>query len=263
MARGVSTVLDVAICLLLVGAALATLGTAPNAGTDEGPSADRTAHTIATATTGITVNQDTRHATLATHLGRATVIAATLDSRPLTGTSYPGAVRNATAAEIPHRAFVTARWTPYPNASLTGGLSAGRDPPPSADVAATTLTVENGIEPLPVEEDPTFASVAHAIATAVVEWLFPPRRTRPALQDPRRDTAVRNRYRTVAGSLGAGVELAVDGRNVTGANDALTTALANRVERGLRAEYDRPAAAVEGVDIDTTTVVVRRWERGE
>lgn len=260
MARGVSTVLDVAVCLLLVGAALATLAAAPPASTDHRPTADATAQTVATATTSIPHRQNTRHATLAAHLGSAAVSAATVGTRPLLSTSYPDAVRQTTGDEIPHTAFVTARWRPVPNASVGGRIQAGRDPPPNADVSAATLSVETGIDPLHVEADPSFGSVATAIADPLVEWLFPPRRTRAALQDPRTEPAVTDRYRSVAATLDVDVEQAVEDRNVARANDVLTRALATQIERELRETYDRPRVAVDAVTLDTATVVVRRWD---
>lgn len=259
MARGVSTVLDVAICLLLIGAALATLSAAPPAATDEGPDADATAQTVATATTGIPFRNGARHATLAAHLATAAVTTSTVEEQPLLESAYPGAVGNATASAVGHRTSVTATWTPYPNASVRGRVTAGDEPPASADVAATTVTVDTGIDPPAGNETESVEALARALADGVVEYLFPPRRTRAALLDPRTAPATVGRYRTVAGAVGADVDGAVTDADVNSANEALGTALAARFEAELRAEYGGPDAAANAIRVENTTLVVRRW----
>lgn len=259
MARGVSTVLDVAVCLLLIGAALATLSAAPPASTDRGPTADETADVLATATTGIPVRGDTRHATFAAHLARAAVSAATVGDRRLLATSYPRSVRNTTAEAVPHRTYVTATWRPFPNGSVGGRLTAGREPPASADVAAATLTVENGIDAPASGEDPSFESVAEGLSAAFLDWLFPPRRTRAALLDPRTAPAIADRYRAVGATVGVDVRPALRDADVESTNAALAAALADRLEADLRAEYDGPAEAADGTNAGTTTVTIRRW----
>jgi hypothetical protein len=259
MARGVSTVLDVAVCLLLIGAALATLSAAPPASTDPGPTADETADVVATATTGIPVRGVTRHATFAAHLGRAAVSAATLGDRRFLATTYPRSVRNATAEAVPHRTYVTATWRPFTNASVGGRLAAGREPPASADVAAATLTVESGIDAPATGEDPSFESVADGLATAVLDWLFPPHRTRTALLDPRTAPAIADRYRAVGATVGVDVRPALRDADIESTNAALAAALADRLEADLRAEYDSPAEAADATSPETTTVTIRRW----
>jgi hypothetical protein len=255
----VSTVLDVAVCLLLIGAAVATLTAAPPTGTDAAPTADGTAAVLATTTAGIPDRADTRHATLAAHLGHAAVTAAALDGRRLVATDYTGSVRGETARTVPERAYVTARWRPFPGASIAGDLAAGRDPPASADVAAATLTVDIGIEAPAPSDDPSFESIADRLATAVVEWLFPPRRTRTALLDPRTAPATADRYRSAGDVLGVNVRPALQDAEVRATNAALAAALADRLAAALRAGYDSPDAASDAVSVDTTTVTIRRW----
>jgi len=260
MARGVSTVLDVTVCLLLVGAALATLSAAPSARTDTGPTADVPARTIATATTGIQYRTDTRHTTLAAHLATAALTAATVENRPLLRTSYPSAVSNETATTVGQRVFVTATWEPYPNASLGGSVAAGNEPPASADVAATTLTVHTGID-LPTDsERRSFEGLAQAIANAFVDNLFPPERTRQALLDPRTEPPTVERYQIVADAVGADVDAGLAAGNATRANGALARELAVMIEADLRAEHDHPTTAAAAVDVENATIVVRRWQ---
>lgn len=262
MARGVSTVLDVAICLLLVGAAVATLSTAPPAASDEGPDADDLARTVATSTAAVPFRDDTRHTTLAAHLAAAAVADATLDGRRLLETAYPDAVGNATADAVGPRSFVTATWAPHRNASVRGRITAGDRPPANADVAATTLTVDTGIDPPGPNETGSFAALARALADALVEYLFPPSRTRVALGDPRTEPDTGDRYRAVAHTVDEDVEAAVDDGDVRAANESLSRALAAELEADLRAEYGSPAAAANAVTVEQATVVVRRWEHG-
>ncbi len=260
MARGVSTVLDVSVCLLLIGAALATLSAAPPASAPDGPDADAPAQTVATATTGIRIRNDTRHVTLGAHLATGAVTAATVEDRRLLATNYPTRVGNATADALDRRSYVTATWTPYPNASVGGRVAAGTEPPASADVAATTLTVATGIEEPTGSETRSFGGLSDALADAVVAYLFPPRRTRAALMDPRTRPAIVDRYRTAAGALGADVDGAVDTGDVQAANAALSGEFATRFEADLRADYDDPTAATDAVTVENATLVVRRWE---
>ena len=116
MARGVSTVLDVAVCLLVVGAAVATLASIPPAGGDDAPDADATARLLATGTVAVPADDGTGHATYGAHLARGAVSAATVEDRRLLETPYPAAVRQETANATGDRTFVTARWEPYPDA---------------------------------------------------------------------------------------------------------------------------------------------------
>lgn len=260
MARGVSTVLDVAVCLLLIGAAVATLASAPPAATEDGPDADASARTVATATDGILFRDDTRHTTLAAHLSTAAVMAATLGDRRLLETTYPTAVGNATEHAVGHRTSVTATWAPYPNAPVRGRVAAGAPPPVDATVAATTLTVDTGLDRPTRSERRSFEALAGALAEAVVAFLFPPDRTRAALLDPRTEADTADRYRTVATALDADVDGAIDDADARAANEALTDALATRLDSDLRDHYNSPESATEATAVENVTLVIRRWE---
>ncbi|WP_254838876.1 DUF7284 family protein [Natronomonas marina] len=260
MARGVSTVLDVAVCLLLVGTALATLAAAPPTPTPEAPDADAAARTVATATTGVPGGNSTRHTTLAAHLGSAAVHAATVDGQRLVGSSYPAAVVEATGEATGDRVYVTATWEPYPNATVDGRVTAGPKPPASADVAATVMTVESGIDRAPVDDSTTFRTLGGALAEAVVEWLFPSTRTRAALADPRTAPRTVDRYRTVGDALDAPLDSVEADVDVAAANETLTAALADRFETELRGRYATADAAAAETSAGEVTVVVRRWD---
>jgi hypothetical protein len=261
MARAVSTVLDVAVCLLLVGAAVATLTTAPPPNGPDSPDADPTAATVAAVTTSVqTGNGHEAHGSLAGHLGTAAVADARLDGEPLTGTDYPDAVDAEYDSITGERTFATARWEPYPGSPLAGDVAAGETPPPSADVAATTLTVDSGIDDPAPGSEASFADLADALAGAYVVWLFPPERTFAALADSRTAPRTAARYRTAAGALETDVAGAVDDGAVRRANAALADALAARFEADLRARYATPRAAEANETVGEVDVVVRRWE---
>ncbi|MEF8806724.1 DUF7284 family protein [Natronomonas sp.] len=266
MARGVSTVLDVSVCLLLVGAAMTTLAVGiPEDGRhsvdgslDAG--SDTTARTLATATVSVPVSRNrTAYGTPADHLGRAAATNASLDGDSLTNGDYAAAVAAETTATTDRRVAVTARWEPYPDAPLRGTTTAGEPPPADADVAVTRSVVETGIDPS--ETTPkSFAELARALAGAYVEWRFPPERTRAALVDERTAPATADRYRAMAGTLDVNAEAALTDASARRANDRLAAALAERLEADLRKRYDTPRAAAEASSPDRAVVVVRRWD---
>lgn len=260
MARGVSTVLDVAVCLLLVGVAVATLSAVPPTGEGaDAPDADGTASTLATVTTAVQVpHSGTAHDTLAGHLATATVANSSISSDRLHETTYPASVRNETANVTGERVFVTATWSTYPNSQLTGSVTAGSEPPPGAETATTVLAVDSGMAP-PTPTN-SFQALATELAASYVRWLFPPERTDVQIRDGRTAGRTATRYRTAAAALDTSVERSVTEPNVSAANENLAAELADRLETELRDQYGSPAAAADDVRIDTVEIVVRRWE---
>jgi hypothetical protein len=260
VARAVSTVLDVAVCLLLVGAAVATLGAGPYpADRSADPAVDATAATVATVTTSVDVDADRRaHGTLAEHLAAAAVADARLDDDPVVESRYPARVADEADALAGRRVYVTARWAPYPEAPLAGSVAAGERPPPDADVAARTLTVESGVAaPGSIG---SFESLARALADAYVPWRFPPERTYAGLADARTADRTRDRYGSAAETLDADLGGHVADREVRAANEILASALAARLEADLRDRYATPRAAAADVAVDEVELVVRRWD---
>ncbi len=254
MARGVSTVLDVALCLLLVGVAVATLTTGGPELVDEPVDADPSAAQLSTTTTSVTVDDRTVHGTHAEQLALATLLAATLDGEPLAESPYPDAVVAETDAIVDERVSVVARWEPTPNGSLGGELTAGTPTPRDATVAATTLSVRL----LPERSPEDFEAAATAIATETIERLFPPDRTRAALVDPRTAEPVAERYRVAAAALDVDVDRQLRDGDVRALNGKLASALATEIEPSLRAAFDAPDEAVTTArDVE---LVVRRWQ---
>lgn len=260
MARGVSTVLDVSLCLLLVGVAVTTLVVGIPVTDEESPvRADSPAKTVATAT--VTVPSDlgsATHGTLAGHLGTAAVLGSSIDDDRLLDPEYPASVRAAVAASTGTRVFVTARWEPYPGAPLSGFVAAGDRPPRDVSVAVTSVTTDSGVRP--PSDATTFEELSRELASAYISWLFPPERMRALLVDSRTAPTVATRYRRVSNSLAVDVRSEVTDARVRRANHVLTDALAAQLRRDLRTRYDSPVAARGNVTIETVEIAVRRWE---
>lgn len=262
MARAVSTVLDVTLCLLLIGAAVATLAFAVSdtEGTTT-PDADGTAGILATATASVPSAGEHRtgHDTLAGHLGRAAVTNASIGDEELTESNYPAAVVDETASVTPRRTAITARWKPYPDSPLVGAAHVGAEPPPEASVAVTTMTLDSGIES-PQQKPDSFETLSRRLAETYIAWLFPPERTRARLVDRRTAPPTAERYQAVAEPMKTDISEPLAGANTRAANDVLAAALATELEADLQKRYDTPTDAHEDVRIDAVEVVVRRWE---
>ena len=260
MARGVSTVVDVAVSLLLVGAAVATLAAAPApSARPAAPVADSTVETVATVTTTVPAGDGRRsHDTLAGHLATAAVAGARLDGDPVVETPYPTRVANETDALTGRRASVTARWEPYPDAPLVGTVVVGGCTPPDADVAVRTITVPSGVDA--PDAVGSFEGLARSLAEAYVAWRFPPGRTHASLADDRTAGRTTDRYRSAAVTLGTNVRGRVEDREVSAANEELASALADRLEADLRDRYATPRAAAADVAVEEVELVVRRWD---
>jgi hypothetical protein len=260
MVRAVSTVLDVSVCLLLVGVAVTTLAFAVP-GADEGSQIERdtTAKSLGTVTASVPVTENrAAHDTLAGHLTAAAIADGRIDGKRIGSSTYPDEVRRTVRAHVDERTHITVRWRPYPGASLRGRLAVGQEPPSTADVSVTRWAVDSG---LPERRSTgSMESVAASIATAYVGRLFPPERTRIALVDPRTAHPTAERYRAAAGTLGVGIENALADASTRRANERLANALAARLESDLRGTYGSPAAAADNRTGGDVELVVRRWD---
>lgn len=272
-----STLLDVTVCLLLVGVAVGTVGgplpspVADPATTDR---ADRVASVLATATTNVSVHAtgETRrsHGTLAGLLARATVLSAVDSHAP-----FVDAVRDRVAAALPPRTQVVARWEPTRASPVRGELTVGDAPPAGASVHTATLSVPSGVPSPDVDASTgvhtTDDERAAALASHVVRGLFPPRETRLALRECGADaTLVGRRYAGVATDLGVEVVVsrAEDGSTTAGGKDGqwcdrLDVDATDRALRGaLTDAYAAEFGTAEG-DVptapDRVRIVVRWW----
>lgn len=278
MSRGVSTVADVAVFFLLLSAAVGTLALEahPPALAGEAGRAAATADALATTTVtiegrsaaGAAGSGPTLHGTPAGLLARAAVRSATAGGRalfldrPAVDAALEAEARRIAARRAP-RTRVRAVWMPYPDAVLAGRVAVGPEPPATADTDAAVVRVPLGIDaarrtdPRRAAERDGFRGVARIVARTVVRRAFPPARTRRALLDDRE--RVRRRYRRAASALDADLGEALAAADAERANRRLAAALAERVERDLRARYDRPGAAADALELDSVRVVVRTW----
>jgi hypothetical protein len=289
--RAVSTVLDVAVCLLFVTAAVGVLTTADRPVPDDSNSADRAASLLGTttatvhyaatgagatgterATTACRPATDegrpdgcrTAHGTVAGLLARVAV--ADVSDTETADSPFERGVRNATRqrlAGVQSSWQVVVTWRAYPDAPLGGRVAVGDDPPPGIDVHTATLRVPvaEGIARAGTGGDArTVEAVARRAASATITRLFPPEPTRLALVDGSpADRLTAGRYRRTAATLGVGLDGAVEDGSVRRANDVLVEALAARYARGLDARTDAPGDAAALVSVETATVTVRTW----
>ncbi|MFB6122682.1 MAG: hypothetical protein ABEJ78_04425 [Haloferacaceae archaeon] len=282
-----SSVLDATLCLLLVSAAVVTVVTAtPETPTGDGR-ADAVAETLATTTA--TVNYSltpadesdpttdgangpsldrTTHGTLAGLLARAAVANATIDGERATH-AHDGfrrrIARRVRQVVRANRTSVRAVWRPVRGARIRGEVRVGGRPPPNVAVHAATLTVPSGYPPardaaLDAAERERMAGVANVAAERTVAGMFPPERTRFALQgtSPSAATA-RRRYRRVETLAGVSSTWDLRGGEVYAANERLAATLADRFERRLRATFDDPADAARSVRVGRVRITVRTW----
>lgn len=266
--RGVSTLPDVALFLVLVSGAVGTLAVVPVSAPTDG-FADETARTLTTTTVTVAEggNGRTVHGTPAGLLAVAALDRVTLDTRRLLppGASVPrpgvGVLDGVRRGRPVH---VRAVWRPYRNASLVGEVTVGSRPPRSASVDAAVVRVPTG---LPGERAARraarrdgFGGLARLLARALVDRAFPPEGTRTALYDPRTRDERLARYRYVAAVVGSrSVAAPLSSVNATAANRRLTDALTSYVEGDLRREFDTPAAAARAFDAGTVELTVRTW----
>ncbi|PSQ45969.1 hypothetical protein BRD17_00435 [Halobacteriales archaeon SW_7_68_16] len=273
--RAIGTTVDVAIALLIVGAAVGIVAAAVPPSDDGGGDADAVATTLATGTTTVEyVVSDAggggdgspriARGTYARLLADAALANVTVDGRSIgTGSGYvetvADRVRTATAT-ADGRVTVTARWQPYAGAPIGGRTRVGPSPPPAADVHAATLTVPTGRRN-PVADNRTggYDWLAAAVSRASVARLFPPVATGYALDDGRpASNRMRRRYRRAASGLGTSVRAALADADARRANRRLAAALAPRIERDLRT-YATPRAAAQALTVDRVRIVVRTW----
>jgi hypothetical protein len=288
----VSSVLDAALFLLLVGAAVATLSLS-GAPTADGPPADHTASALATSTADVHYSlapgacaaenqsrfrygtsgpafQRVAHGTLANHLADAALGNLSVGGIEVTHSTddYERQVRNATRNVTRGReglSQVRAVWQPYRDAPIEGTLTVGPTPPPDATVRAATVTVGSGMPNVSRQArtaavNGSYENVSRVVAAGVVGGLFPRAPTRQALNDDYPVSAlVRNRYERMAILVGGIVSRPLARGNVTEANRRLAGALTRLLADDMRARFDSPRAAARTVAVSEVRITVRTW----
>jgi len=288
MSRATSTVVDVTVFLLLLGAAAAVVVHSAVVGTGAATNrATERADLLATSTADIDYSlspasdppswitdpskrrKRTAHGTLAELLGEAALSRVSVDGHRLSrsGAGFEQAVGRTTRERLRsrgQRTAVRAHWAPYRGAPVNATMRVGERPPPAAPVDSATLTVASPAASVrtaarQAANESGYGGVAAVVAGAVVEGLFPPRQSQLALDGgyPERNI-VATRYRRLGRASGAG-QLDVGSRSATELNDRLATALAERLERDMRERFDSPQAAAAAVRTGDVTITVRTW----
>lgn len=290
--RGISSVVDATVFLLLVGGAVATLvaGTGGVETDQRNPAAEGArVLTTATATVNYSLAPAARHAdggvdfhrtngtdfrrsshgTLASLVADAAVGNATVDGRRLSYRTldFERAVTEVVRSRTDRARSeigVTAVWEPYPGAPVSGTVRAGPGPPRDADVRAASVAVDSdapavGDAAERAAAEAGYAGVARVAAEGVVRGLFPPNETRLALRGHYPvDALTAHRYRRAA-TLFDAPRPGVGRTPVEEMNDGLASALADRFERDMRARYESPEAAAADLDVGSVRVTVRTW----
>lgn len=227
--RAISTVLDVALCMLLISASvmLVAVFLQMDDGEVEPEVADETAQTIGATTTAVEysiadVESDSdvafegthyddadyrrvKHGTLAELLSSAVAANVRVDDELVSaeGPNFAEGVDRNVQGELGSEGTnveVWARWEPYEDASIRSELTVGNPPPSDADVSSVVKRVpsqqerlsEDEIEGLYDVDDRSFEPTADVLADEIVRSYFPERSTRVALQsdDLERDLVV-------------------------------------------------------------------------
>jgi hypothetical protein len=294
--RGVSTVLDVTLGMVLVGAAVLVLTGAPSPPTDDvgTDAADGVAETLGGTTVEVNYSlspgarradeslldfpdrarsgpgfRRTAHGPIAGLLARAATGNVAVDGEQLTHATDElerrigeTAVRAGRGGGV--EVQVRAVWRPFPGSDLRGQVVAGPTVPDRTAVHAATMNVSSGYPAARhravAAADDGFPGVADVLAEATVRGLFPPERTGLALRgDYPLSALVTYRYLHAADLLDTTVEGPIAAGNPRPANRQLADALATRFERTLRANYPTPEAAAANASVGVVTVTVRTW----
>lgn len=234
--RGVSTVADVSLGILVVVVAMGVLVTAAGTESREHDPTDTAyaAQTIAGSTVNTTYSlgpametyfRDYRqtanpyiegelrrvsHGPIATQVADLAVAMAAVDGTQVSAAAadYRRALETALWTRLRGSQFdlsVTAHWQPVAGVNLSGEVVLGETPPPDADVSTKTVTVPSGLPSAREESIETidgpgdYGAVARAVANATVTGLFPPLETQRALERTGAEADfVRYRYERLA-----------------------------------------------------------------
>jgi hypothetical protein len=270
--RAVSTVLDVAVFLLLVSAAIGTLVYAPPPVADSHSARD-TAALIATTTATVEYEMGDRHrrghGTIGTLLARGALANLTLHDRPIPPLteSFRGTVRTETRDVLkrPNNTQVVARWRPYRGAPIWGSITVGESPPAGVDVAVAKMMIPSPIESAQKEvpgRTSEYGGVATRVARSVTSALLPETALGAAVgqQTPTTLASV-GRYRAFGQALNVSVARTLSRANVPVAHQTVTKALTRQLEANLERRFDSPATAEKALQTGSVALVVRRWKR--
>ena len=264
--RAVSTVLDVTLCLLLIGAAIATL-TVPAPGPTES-TADDTLDRLLATTGNASESVPARPArhprerrsygTPAELLARATLANLTLDGHSLNPATagYRRAVRTLVRRALewaPIRTSIAATWEPYPGSPVRGRLTVGPRPPSGVRVGTARADVP---VPWSLDRPPSsgsYRAVARPVSAALLRTTTPGPSARASRRLRPRERGRLSAYASALAGLDGTPPSRLSRARIRGA-------LTDRLASDMRQRFDRPTAAAKAVEGGTVTVVVWEWE---
>lgn len=219
--RGVSTVIDVALALLLISASVLAIGLYLADGEEQTDvqSSERTAETLAGTTATVEFDRSvvassdnfeepegatpemykqTTYGSGTGLIADAAVTNATLGDEQILGYSdeYEDSVEAAVVSSMVganDEFYALARWQPYEGSMMTGNATVGERPPRTADVTSTTITTESGLPSVNATNlayrvstagthDKAYTRAARGIADTVIVGYFPPEKSQYALE---------------------------------------------------------------------------------
>lgn len=271
--RGISSVVDVTVFLLLVSAAVATLALVPDPKPDAVMVDDR-ANVLSSVTADVEYTHGgadrQAHGTVASLLARGAIANATVDGRPLSDDhrAFARRIRNVTLRTLgpENRTQVVVRWTPYGGSPIRGTFRVGPTPPPRRDVSVTTITVPaptSRIDGRAATQARTsgFRGVASATARTTADALLPESRaTLPSGRPSPGSAVVSDRFRTLADATRTSVDGPLSRGNVSLARRRIVEGLTDRFAADMRTRFDEPVEAAESLRIETVRIALRRWE---
>lgn len=285
MTRAVSTVVDVALCLLLLSAAVGILlgASPPDESVDDRP--HETATIVGTTTGEVEYESETgerivRRGTLAELLAAAAVANTTIDGDgPLGNERFVAAVSEFVEHELDANAVGTDRyrdtrfqvravWLPRENCGVRGTVTAGAEPPDDVDVHVATFDIPVGTSEASVDRRPDGSGTGHnnnrtsprerpdsaALANATVDLWFPRASKRP-LAANRSAPMVQARYERTQSLLVDRSRRVDPVENTTVAERRIGNALADRYDRAEN-DGETPDPGVGAVEL-----VIRVWKR--
>ncbi|MFC7073747.1 hypothetical protein ACFQJ7_07680 [Halovenus rubra] len=233
--RGISTVADVSLALVLVVAAVGVLAAfaGGNATKHNPQQTEYSVQTIAASTMNVsytllpamdrhyetqsTINstdddavERVAHEPVASLIADIAVANSSIGGQQLLKGvgDYERAVEEALQTRLVGSRFemgVSAVWTPFGGAVMQGDALLGEQPPPGADVSTTTIAVPSGIPDArqaaieAVTGPQAYDAVARAVANATISGYFPERETQLALERTGVDSQLtRYRYKRLA-----------------------------------------------------------------
>lgn len=268
--RAISTVLDVAVFLLLLSAAVGMLSLSP-AGEPNPVESDDAATMLAATTADITYTlagaERHAHGTVATLVAHGAVANVSIDGHSVRSSrSYREQLENVLYDRTPaaNRTQMVARWEPYRGAPVSGEMTLGSTPPPGADVSARRLRVPGPAAPIQSTAKNLgadgYRDVAAVAAREVTSTLLPGTRVdASASRDSPTAAIAEERFRSFASALDVSVDAQLDAGDVSSARRQVTAALTDQFERDMRHRFDSPRRAAESLRTGTVDIVLRRW----